>query len=79
MSEDKQIGFIAQEVEKIYPELVTVGPDGFKQVDYDKFTPILVEAIKEQQDQIAYLEDKNAELEQRLDYIESLIDNQVNP
>ncbi len=75
MPEDNQVGFIAQEVEKIYPELVTIGPDGFMQVDYEKFTPILVEAIKEQQDQIASLEEKNAELEERLDYIESLLDN----
>ena len=43
----RQIGLIAQEVEKIYPELVLTDVDGYKSVDYSKLTPILVEAIKE--------------------------------
>jgi hypothetical protein len=43
------IGFIAQEVEAIYPELVMTGRDGYKSVDYAKVGPILVEAIKAQQ------------------------------
>jgi Chaperone of endosialidase len=45
----KQIGVIAQEVEKIYPELVETDEKGYKSVDYSKMTPILVEAIKSQQ------------------------------
>jgi hypothetical protein len=43
------LGFIAQEVEAIYPELVITGPDGYKSVEYSKVGPILVEAIKAQQ------------------------------
>ena len=50
--EGKQIGVIAQEVEEIYPELVTTDADGFKSVDYTKLAPVLIEAIKEQQKQI---------------------------
>lgn len=50
--EGKQIGVIAQEVEEIYPELVTTDADGFKSVDYTKLAPVLIEAIKEQQQQI---------------------------
>ncbi len=46
---DKQIGFIAQDLEKIYPEIVITDKNGYKSVDYAKLTPILVEAIKEQQ------------------------------
>ena len=42
----KQIGFIAQEVEKVFPELVDTDKDGFKSVKYDKFTSIIVEGIK---------------------------------
>jgi hypothetical protein len=48
----RQIGFIAQEVERVLPELVTsisVGESEYKAVDYAKMTPLLVEAIKEQQ------------------------------
>jgi predicted RNase H-like nuclease (RuvC/YqgF family) len=47
-----QIGFIAQEVESIVPEIVKTEEKGFKSVDYGKVTPLLVEAIKEQQKQI---------------------------
>ena len=51
-SDEKQIGFIAQEVESIFPELVRTDESGYKSVAYDQVTPILVEAIKEQQKQI---------------------------
>ena len=45
----QQIGFSAQEVEKIFPELVITDANGYKAVDYGKLSPVLVEAIKEQQ------------------------------
>jgi len=48
-SDALQIGFIAQEIEKIYPEVVLTDVDGYKSVDYSRLTPILVEALKEQQ------------------------------
>jgi hypothetical protein len=51
----EQIGIIAQELEKILPELVTTGTDGYKSVSYEKLTPVLIEAIKEQQKQIEEL------------------------
>ncbi len=42
------IGFIAQELEEIYPELVyTSEINGIKSVSYSNITPILVEAVKE--------------------------------
>jgi hypothetical protein len=48
-TKDLQIGVIAQELEKVYPQLVVTDTDGYKSVDYSKLTPILLEAIKEQQ------------------------------
>ena len=48
----KQIGFIAQEVEKVIPEAVEERFDGYKGVAYGNLVGLLVEAIKEQQDQI---------------------------
>lgn len=51
-SKDRQIGLIAQEVEKIYPEVVQTGTDGYKSIDYARLTPALIEAVKEQQKQI---------------------------
>ena len=45
----RKLGLIAQEVEKVLPEVVHTGDDGYKAVSYEKITPLLIEAIKEQQ------------------------------
>jgi hypothetical protein len=46
-------GLIAQEAEKIIPEIVSeVDESGYLQVDYKMLVPYLIEAIKEQQKQI---------------------------
>lgn len=54
----KTIGFIAQEVEKIIPEIVHTDSNGYKSVEYANITAILVEAIKEQQNQISNLQNR---------------------
>ncbi len=51
-NDQRQIGFSAQEVEKLFPEVVMTDANGYKSVDYGRLTPVLVEAIKEQQKQI---------------------------
>ena len=52
------LGLIAQDVEKIIPELVTTDDNGFKGIRYNNIIAVLVEAIKEQQDQIKVLQDQ---------------------
>ena len=47
MTEGKQIGLVAQDVEKELPELVSEDKDGYKGVSYSKLTAVLVEAVKE--------------------------------
>jgi hypothetical protein len=59
----KDIGLIAQDVEKVFPELVAENEQGYKGIAYSKLTAVLVEAIKEQQGQIATLEQENTQLE----------------
>jgi hypothetical protein len=61
--EGGQIGVIAQDLEKILPELVFTGPDGYKSVSYEKLTPVLIEAIKEQQSQIESLKERLEQIE----------------
>jgi hypothetical protein len=51
-SQQKQIGIIAQEVEKVIPEVVSTSEDGMKSVSYGNIVGLLIEAIKEQQAQI---------------------------
>jgi len=48
----EHLGFIAQEVEPILPELVGTDINGYKSIDYASFAPILVGAIQEQQSEI---------------------------
>ena len=66
----QQIGVIAQEVEKIYPQLVHTNEDGYKSVAYANLVSPLIEAVKElhalyqgHADRLAALEAQNAELE----------------
>jgi hypothetical protein len=56
----KEIGLIAQDLEQVYPELVSTDQDGYKSVQYSHLVPVLIEAIKEQQKQIEGLK-KQAE------------------
>ena len=52
------VGVIAQDVEKILPQLVIDRDNGFKGVDYAKLTGLLIEAVKDQQKQIDELKSK---------------------
>lgn len=46
----ERIGLSAQEVQNVYPELVVEGQDGTLGIDYIGLIPVLIEAIKEQQE-----------------------------
>lgn len=48
----KKVGFIAQELEEIFPEAVYTTTEGMKAIAYSEIIPLLVEAIKEQQNEI---------------------------
>ena len=56
---DPSIGLIAQEVEEIFPEVVITDQNtGLKSIDYGNLVGVLIEAIKEQQNQINELQTK---------------------
>lgn len=44
----RQIGFSAQEIQKVFPELVSQNKDGYLSVAYTNMTAVLLQAIKEQ-------------------------------
>ena len=51
----KDVGVIAQEVEKVLPEAVAQRPDGIKAVKYDRLTCLLIEAVKVLSDKVENL------------------------
>lgn len=57
------IGFIAQEVEEVLPELVYVNNEGFKCIEYANLVAVLVESTKEQQKLIIQLNERITNLE----------------
>jgi len=50
------LGFIAQEVEEIIPEVVTVGEDGRYGMNYSELVPVLVKSIQELSEKVKFLE-----------------------
>ena len=51
------VGVIAQEVEKVLPEVIEIRKNGYKAVKYQKIIPLLIEGIKDQQKQIDELKE----------------------
>jgi hypothetical protein len=72
----EEIGFIAQDLYEILPEVVSKPSDENSElwgIDYAKIVPVLVQAIKEQQSKIEQLEEKlelYKELEKRIEILE---------
>lgn len=62
----KQMGMVAQEVEKVFPEWVDMDPDGFKALTIRGFEALVVEALRELNTEIEKLQAKNADLEKRI-------------
>ncbi len=70
---DRQIGLIAQEVEKVMPELVAENKDGFKSIAYGKLTSVLVECVKELKIGHDSLQVEYDTLQSRVEQIEELL------
>jgi hypothetical protein len=77
-ADGRQVGMIAQEVEKVLPEVVARGNDGYRSVDYGRLTPLIVEAVKqirfEKDEQIGALRRENAELREMLKRVSERVD-----
>ncbi len=66
-------GFLAQEIELVYPELVATDSLGFKAVAYQEFIPLLIDKVNEQSVTISDLVEINNELRDRIIAIEEKI------
>ncbi|MBU3660844.1 MAG: tail fiber domain-containing protein [Flavobacteriales bacterium] len=80
MKREKVYGFIAQEIQKILPEIVEEGTDSMKTLgmSYTDLIPILTQGIKEQQIQILDLKEKNLEYEKRIAILEEKLNQLLN-
>ncbi len=67
---DEQIGLLAQELQKVYPQLVKENDKGILSVNYSGMVPVLLEAIKEQQGQI---EKQQQHIEKQQQQIDTLL------
>jgi hypothetical protein len=64
--DERETGVIAQAVEAVLPEAVATDEDGIKSVAYGNMVGLLIQAIKEQQEQIDEQQKRIEKLEQRL-------------
>jgi hypothetical protein len=76
--EDKQYGFIAQEIQEVIPEAVKEDENGYLSVNYTAVIPVLVEAFKDQNKEIDKLKEEIKLLKSQINKSDSLIDNDLN-
>ena len=76
MKKDKnkkqKIGVLAQDIEKVFPELVSES-NGVKSVNYQGLVPVLINALKEQDSKMKEQDNKMNEQEARIERLEKLL------
>jgi Chaperone of endosialidase/YadA head domain repeat (2 copies) len=70
----RHIGFIAQEIEPLFPELVSKDSQGFLSLKYSNMTVVLLQAIKEQQNTIEAQNEKQKGLEDEVKLLNEKLD-----
>ena len=73
-ADSNTIGFVAEDLAEVMPEVISYDEDNSPGISYSLFGPITISAIKEQQVIIRELQSKNTELEARLAAIEAKIE-----
>ena len=65
----QKIGVLAQDIQKVFPELVSEDDNEMLAVNYQGLVPVLINALKEQQSEIDVLKEQ----EKRLERLEKLV------
>ena len=71
MEKGTQLGLIAQEVEKVIPEVVSTDKEGFKSIQYSVLVAVLIEAVKEQQQTIKNQQTKYDEVSAQIEQLKA--------
>lgn len=66
----RQLGLVAQDVQKVFPELVSTNSEGYEEVNYSALPLYTLEAVKELKQQNDALRAQNASLEARVRVLE---------
>ena len=69
-SEKQKIGLLAQDIEKVFPDLVSES-NGIKSVNYQGLVPVLINALKEQDNRIS---NQQIEIEELRNMLKALIE-----
>jgi len=69
-----QTGLLAQEVQKLFPELVREDKDGMLSVNYTGLIPVLIESIKEQQKQMETLVLSDREQRRQIEELKKMVE-----
>ena len=72
-SEKQKIGLLAQDIEKVFPELVSES-HGIKSVNYQGLVPVLINALKEQQNEIEILKQQQSEIDELKTMLKAIIE-----
>lgn len=76
--DNTHFGFIAQDMEKVFPELVMQDEYGYYAVRYDGLIPVLVDGFKEQNEIITEQESTIAALNDKVENLEKQLANVIN-
>ncbi len=73
LAESKSIGFMAQEVQKIFPDAVKQNEEGYLGINYDYFSVLAIKSIQEQQELIKMQDDRISKLENEMQEMKQLL------
>ena len=71
MKGKQKIGVLAQEIQEVFPELVSEGDNEMLAVNYQGLVPVLINALKEQQSEIETYRDEVSELREMVQELAS--------
>ena len=73
MKGKQKIGVLAQEIQEVFPELVSEDDNEMLAVNYQGLVPVLINALKEQQSEIEILKQQQAEIDELKEMVQELI------
>lgn len=70
---EREIGFVAQQVEQVLPHVISEDTKGFKYVAYARIVPVVVEAVKELQQGTQHCAESVARLRAEIDEMKEMV------